>query len=338
MRSTRTGGTWPRTTDSGSPRTIASSFSSWPGPASDRRRGDRPTLVRSLALLDEAEAIRGLTASKALWLDRASYWGQLGQFRSGRTARDRAATIPAATARDHYLLAISYSRHARPEDYRKAIAELDESMHLQPRHYWSAMQRGICHMELGESAQAIGDFGTCTGLWPEHPWGYFNRGYVLDRMGMKADAIDDYTAALDRDESFEPALLNRGLARLELKQYGPALIDFDRPSRWAARVMPRSWPGAAWRLESLGRHAEADDAFQQAFLLAPHPDPAHIRLNWSYGFAVSSRLPDRAREAFDDVLRHDPHHPQALYGRAMLAMGHGDLRLGPSILRPCPGG
>ena len=72
------------------------------------------------------------------------------------------------------MLAISYSRHARAEDYRKAIAELDEAMHLQPRDYWSAMQRGICRMELGESAQAIGDFGTCTGLWPEHPWGYFN--------------------------------------------------------------------------------------------------------------------------------------------------------------------
>ena len=148
-------------------------------------------------------------------------------------------------------------------------------------------------MELGESAQAIGDFGTCVGLWPEHPWGYFNRGYVLDRMGKKADAIDDYTAALDRDESFEPALLNRGLARLELKQYGPALMDFDRALAIGGKGDASLAAGRGLALESLGRHAEADDAFQQAFRLAPHPDPAHIRLNWSYGFAVSSRLPDR---------------------------------------------
>ena len=74
-------------------------------------------------------------------------------------------------------------------------------------------------MELGEYAQAIGDFGTCIGLWPEHPWGYFNRGYVLDRSGLKADAIADYTAALDRDPGFVAAQVNRGLARVELKQY-----------------------------------------------------------------------------------------------------------------------
>ncbi len=288
-------------------------------------RGDRPTLVHSLALLDEAEAIPGLIPSKALWLDRASYFSQLGQTDRARIAQDRARTIPAATAREHYLLAISYSRHGGADDYRKSIAELNEALNLQPRHYWSAMQRGICHMELGEFAQAIGDFGTCTGLWPEHPWGYFNRGYVLDRMGMKADAIDDYTATLDRDKSFVPALVNRGMARLELKQYGPALTDFDQALAMGGQGDASSSAGRGLALEALGRHAEADSAFQQAFALAPQPHPAHIRLNWTYGFAVSARLPEQAQAAFDDVLRHDPHHPQALYGRAMLAMNRGDV-------------
>jgi tetratricopeptide (TPR) repeat protein len=282
-------------------------------------------LVRSLALLDEAEAIRGPSPSKALWLDRANYFSQLGQTDRARIARDRADTIPAATAREHYLLAISYARHGGADDCRKAIAELNRALNLQPRHYWSAMQRGICHMELAESALAIGDFGTCTGLWPEHPWGYFNRGYVLDRMGMKADAIDDYTAALDRDKSFVAALINRGLARLELKQYGSALTDFDQSLAMGGQGDASLSAGRGLALEALGRHAEADSAFQQAFTLAPHPDPAHDRLNWTYGFAVSARLPKQAQEAFDDVLRHDPRHPQALYGRAMLAMARGDL-------------
>jgi serine/threonine protein kinase/Flp pilus assembly protein TadD len=287
-------------------------------------RGDRPTLVRSLALLDEAEAIHCLVPSRALWLDRASYFRQLGQTDRARIAQETAGTIPAATARDHYLLAISYARHGGADDYRKATAELNEALNLQPRHYWSAMQRGICHMELGEFAQAIGDFGTCTGLWPEHPWGYFNRAYVLDRMGLKANAIDDYTAALCRDRSFVAALVNRGLARLELKQYGPALTDFDRTVAIGGQGDASVSAGRGLALEALGRHAEADSAFRQAFTLAPHPDPAHIRLNWTYGFAVAARLPKQAQEAFDDVLRHDPHHPQALYGRAMLAMDRGD--------------
>ena len=40
---------------------------------------------------------------------------------------------------------------------------------------------------------------------------------------------------------------------------------------------------------------------------------------------MSARLPEQAQAAFDEVLRQDPRHPQALYGRAMLAMNRGDL-------------
>ncbi len=215
-------------------------------------RADRPTLMQSLALLDEAEAIPGLKPSKALWLDRAGYFSGLGQTDRAQFARDRARTIPTATAREHYLLAISYSRHGGADDYRRAIAELNEALNLQPRHYWSALQRGICRMELGESAQAIGDFGTCIGLWPEHPWGYFNRGYLLDRMGLKADAIDDYTAALDRDQRFVSALVNRGLARLELKRYGPALHDFDRALAMGGQDDASLFAGRGLTLEAMG--------------------------------------------------------------------------------------
>lgn len=85
------------------------------------------------------------------------------------------------------------------------------------------------------------------------------------------------------------------------------------------------YAGRGLALEALGRHAEADAAFRRAFAMAPYPDPARIRLDWTYGFAVSARLPERARAAFDEVLRIDHRHPQALYGRAMLAMGGGDL-------------
>ncbi len=288
-------------------------------------RGDRPTLVRSLALLDEAEAIRDLAPSKALWFDRASYLSQLGDSERAKAAHDRADATPATGARDHYLLAISYARQGGGDGYRRAIAELDEALNLQPRHYWSALQRGICRMELGEYAQALGDFGTCTGLWPEHSWGYFNRGCVLDRMGMKLDAINDYTAALERDPQFVAALANRGLARVELKQYGPALVDFDRALALGGPGDASLAAGRGLALDGLGRHAEADAAFREAFAIAPYPDPARIRLKWTYGFAVSARLPEQAKAAFDEVLRQDSQHPQALYGRAMLAMNGGDL-------------
>src|SRR5262249_44514193 len=174
---------------------------------------------------------------------------------------------------------------------------------------------------------ALGDFGTCIGLWPEHPWGYFNRGCVLDRMGMKLDAIHDYTAALKCDPHFVAALANRGLARAELQQSGPALWRYDRALALAGPADAALAAGRGLALEALGHDDEADVAFQEAFTMAPDPDPMRLRLQWTYGFAVSARLPREAQAAFDDVLRRDPHHPQALYGRAMLAMTRGDLAL-----------
>jgi tetratricopeptide (TPR) repeat protein len=287
--------------------------------------GDRRQLRLALSLLDQAEAIRGLEPSKALWLDRASYLNALGEHDRARAAQGRADRIEPATARDYYLLAISHARTGNAEGYRKAAAELGEALRLNPRHYWSVMQRGICHLELGEPILAIRDFGICTGLWPEHPWSYFNRGYVLDRAGMKVEAIKDYTAALDRDAKFLGALTNRGLARLELRQYGPALADFNAAlalSKGTAAVHA----GRGIALEALGRHAEADSEFRDAFdRVGPGPGPERTRFLWTYGFAVADRLPEGARAAFDDVLRQAPNHPQALYGRAMLAMKDGQL-------------
>ena len=288
-------------------------------------KGDRQTLAGALALLDQAEVIPGLGPSKALWLDRASYRSQLGDAQMAEKALRRADRIRATSARERYLLAISYSRQGGVDGYRKAIAELNKALSLQPRHYWSAMQKGICRMELGEYAQAIGDFGTCIGLWPEHPWGYFNRGYVLDCTGMKLDAVNDYTAALERDPRFVAALVNRGLARVELKEYKGALSDFGQALASGDQGDASLHAGRGIALEALGRHAEADAAFQQAFTLAPHCDAVGIRLKWTYGFAVAARLPARAQAAFDDVLRNDSHQPQALYGRAMLAMNRGQL-------------
>ena len=154
---------------------------------------------------------------------------QLGEpARAEQAAPARGERIPATTARDHYAAGDGLCPQGGAEGYAPALAELDEAIRLNPRHYWSSVQRGICHLELGEPLLAAADFGQCIGLWPEFAWGYFNRGCVLDRSGRKAEAIADYTAALRRDPAFVPAVINRGLACLELKRYEAALADFDR--------------------------------------------------------------------------------------------------------------
>ena len=279
---------------------------------------------RALRLLDRAESIPGLLPSRALWLDRAAYWSLRSEAERASSARRRAEQTPATTARDHYLIAVSLARQGGPERLRAAIVELDEALRLSPRHYWSLIQRGICHLDRGDLTAAAGDFGQCTGIWPEFAWGYFNRGCVLDRTGSKAAAILDYTTAIERDPGLIAAYVNRGLARLELKQHAPALADFDRACALGAGDAVVS-AGRGVALEGLARHGEADAAFHDAFAQTNGlPDLTRARLAWAYGFAIAARDPGRALAAFDEALRHDPRNTQALYGRAMLAMGRGD--------------
>src|SRR5262249_26161854 len=79
------------------------------------------------------------------------------------------------------------------------------------------------------------------------------------------------------------------------------------------------YAGLGMAFEGLKRFPEADGAFQSAFARGSAGDEdLRIRLNLSYGFAVSARLPDKAQAAFTAVFRKNPKHPQALYGQAMV--------------------
>jgi serine/threonine protein kinase/Tfp pilus assembly protein PilF len=284
--------------------------------------GDPGAARAALALVDRAQAIRGLAPGRASWEDRAAYLQRLGDAEGAKAARARAEQLRPSTARDHYLLATAFAHNGR---YAEAVAQLDRALTLNPRHYWSWVQRGICYQELGQNGLAAADFSVCVGLWPEFAWGYFNRGCALDRAGSRAEAVRDYTAALERDPGFVLAYLNRGMARLELKQYAPALADFERAVE-LGRADAALHTGRGVALEGLGRHPEADAAFALAFRKAEGaPAAARTRLRWVYGFAVAARLPGKARAAFEEVLREQPGHSQALYGRAMLLAAKGRL-------------
>jgi serine/threonine protein kinase/Tfp pilus assembly protein PilF len=280
---------------------------------------EAPEVLReALALLRRGEAIQELAPCRALWEDRARYFSRLGDQTEATASQDRAQAIQPATARDYYLLAGSFARGGQ---YARALEELDRALRESPRHYWSAVQRGICHQELGQFALAAADFGVCIGLWPEFAWGYFNRGYALEKSGHLRDALQDYSAALERDPGFLLAYLNRGMVRLELKQFAAALEDFRTAAdRGEDGAVVHAGKGIA--LEALGRHAEADAAFREAFA-RPAPEAVRTRISWIYGFTGSGRLPEKALKAFDEVLQRQPRHPQALYGRAMILAGRG---------------
>jgi tetratricopeptide (TPR) repeat protein len=281
-------------------------------------RPPQVVLREALTLLDRADSIHGLRPSPALWHDRVYYLTQLGETEAAKTAQAEADRIQPSSARDYYLLAITYIRNGGPQNHAKALTALDQAISRNPRHYWSYLQKGICYQEMGKHDLAAGTFGICIGLWPDFAWGYFNRGYALYQSGTRAEAIDDYTAALHWDPKFVDAYVNRGLVCLELRRYAQALNDFQHAAN-LGRDDASLHAGLGMALEGLKRYQEADGAFAQMLNgLKTVPEAQRIRILLTYGFAVSTRLPGKAQEAFAAVLLLEPDQPEALYGCAML--------------------
>jgi tetratricopeptide (TPR) repeat protein len=277
---------------------------------------------RQFELLERAAAIRGLPPSSAVWRARAARHRQLGEAELAIQADQRANEIPPTTARDFYLLATTLLQSGEPDRFAQAIRELREALKRDPRHYWSWMQKGLCHLERNEPQLALADFGVCIGLWPEFAWGYFNRAFTLDQLGQKGAAVADYTAALDRDSELLAARHNRGMARLELGQNAEALADFDGLIEAKKTADPALFALRGQALEGLHRSDEADAAFEIALnddhLAALSASQKH-QLLCSFGFAVSTRRPRDADQAFASVPSDDPKYAEALYGRGLLA-------------------
>jgi tetratricopeptide (TPR) repeat protein len=282
------------------------------GPEAERLRAAADAALRdALLLVGRAEAVHGLPPSAALWEDRADYLERLGDAAGSWAARDRAQQIPLRDVRDFYRYATTLAFRGRPAEAAKA---LDRALKLNPKHYWSRLQRGLCRSALGEHELALRDFGGCVALWPEFPWGYFNCGRLEEQLGKLTEAAADYSAALKYDPAFVDAYVNRGLVYLQLRRHAEALADLDRAAG-LGQDNARLHASRATALEGLGRTAEADAAFARASRL----DPDNVPMRLARAFAVYQRLPGQARELFTAVLQKEPRNATALYGLGMLA-------------------
>lgn len=292
--------------------------------------GDQAALQESLALLDRADHLPGLPASRALWQARANYLHRLGAMEKSQQAQEIASRTEVASAMDHYQLATVFAGEGK---WQEAVEELDQSLALNPRHYWSLIQRGICYQELGRMAPAAADFGGCIRLRPNLPLGYFNQGVALNLGGCRDEAIKAYSEALRLDPEFVLAFWNRGRLFLELRRYQEALADFDQ-AQGLGKDDASLHAGRGAALKGLKRLEEAEAAFD--LVLERHRREAQGSPRRAYasplacpsrddealclcGFSLADFRPEKADRAFYEVLRGQPGHARALYGLAMLA-------------------
>lgn len=272
----------------------------------------RDALQEGVASLDHAERFDPRPPA-SLYEDRSRYHAALGQ--GDRAARDHAlaASIPATSSRDFYLLGTSRLADRQPD---RAEPLLSKAVSSDAPRFWAWFALGICHFDQGRYADAAYDFSVCTTLAPDFAWPHLNRGLSLARSGRLPEARVAYDRALSLDGNFTEALVDRALACLELDDYGQALRDLDRALA-LGRQPPSVHAARAEALARLGRHAEAERAF--ATLIQAHPDNPMLPV--ARGFSRLSADPAGARADFARTLILDPKNARAHLGRALLLRG-----------------
>ncbi|MBR0822137.1 tetratricopeptide repeat protein [Bradyrhizobium liaoningense] len=140
------------------------------------------------------------------------------------------------------LIAFAYEGRGRIAlrhgDWRRAISDFDEAIHLNPNRASLYRDRALARRQNGDLELAIEDYDEAIAHDPRQPAPYYQRGLALAGTGDLDRAILSYNTAIRLDPSDAQARLDRGLAFLARGQADDARADFE-----AALALPAGKDG-----------------------------------------------------------------------------------------------
>ena len=139
----------------------------------------------------------------------------------------------------------------RHGDHRRALADFNEAIHLNPNRASLYRERALAYRQNGEVELAIADFDEAIALDPKFAAPYHERGLVLAAKGDLDRAILSYSTAVRLDPSDAQARLDRGLAFLARGQADDARADFEAALALPAGKDARTRDAARARLAEL---------------------------------------------------------------------------------------
>jgi tetratricopeptide (TPR) repeat protein len=138
----------------------------------------------------------------------------------------------------------------RRGDLDRAIADFNTAIRLDPKYEYAYVNRGAAWGTKGNFDRAIADFDTAIRLNPKDAEAYYNRGRAWKGDSDLDRAIADYSEAIRLDPKYEAAYLNRGSSWGAKGQFGRAIADFDQGR---SAVCKRHWLTSKRILNSLHR-------------------------------------------------------------------------------------
>jgi len=207
----------------------------------------------------------------------------------------------------------------KTNDRNAAVQAFSMTLKLEPSYAPAYLQRGQLFAAMGQTDLAVQDFDLALRAWPK--WrkrfkvfaAYLNNGTQKNKNGQFATALSLLNKAIQFNNRFGEAYLQRGIAHLNLKSYEQALSDFqDAIGKGTATAELFYNRGVCY--ESKRDYDAALSDYERAVALDSVLTEAHFRLGMLYSRA--KRYTD-AVQMFDAVIALDPRHHWAYYWRAV---------------------
>jgi tetratricopeptide (TPR) repeat protein len=129
------------------------------------------------------------------------------------------------------LIAFAYEGRGRIAlrhgDWRRAIADFDEAIHLNPNRASLYRDRALARQQNGDLELAIEDYDEAIAHDPRLAAPYHQRGLALAATGDLDRAILSYNTAVRLDPAYAQVRLDRGIAFLARGQADEARADFE---------------------------------------------------------------------------------------------------------------
>jgi len=205
----------------------------------ENAEGARRQADEALRLLDRAARLA--PPSWAYHQRRARYLQQLGDEPGAAEERRRADAIPPDGALDQFLAGEEKYRQGRLGDerdrgrlLREAAQHFEETLRLQPDHFWAQYFLALCSLQLNRLNEAIAALTACLAARPDFVWPYLLRGFARGQLKAAEAAEQDFEKArilekLHPDEDARYTLYaDRGVTRYSHGKFEEAAADFQR--------------------------------------------------------------------------------------------------------------
>ncbi|MFN6559077.1 MAG: tetratricopeptide repeat protein [Nostoc sp. ChiSLP01] len=181
------------------------------------------------ALADLNQATRFNSKYSLAWTFQGDMLAELGRNEEAITAYSRA--IEANNEWGNTSLANAYLNRANiysdRGDYRRAIADFNKSISLQPKNAVAYALRGLNHQRRGDNQAAIKDFNSAVSIDPNNGIAYLARGLSYHLQGDYPGALAAYEKATVQDAKLLAAVDNLGLIKYELQDIEGAIRQFQ---------------------------------------------------------------------------------------------------------------